>query len=75
MSFFMNLAEFVMALMGNDTSERQVKNKEMSRKMIKSVYFKAELGKEIHAISSVSKPLSSWTAQQIIQECREACGG
>jgi hypothetical protein len=24
MSFFMNLAEFVMALMGNDTSERQV---------------------------------------------------
>jgi acyl-CoA oxidase len=33
------------------------------------------LGKEIHAISSVSKPASSWLAQQIIQECREACGG
>lgn len=38
-------------------------------------FYKAELGKEIHAISSVSKPLSSWNAQEIIQECREACGG
>ena len=35
----------------------------------------AELGKEIHIISCASKPLSSWTTQQIIQECREACGG
>jgi len=26
-------------------------------------------------ISCASKPVSSWTAQNLIQECREACGG
>ena len=35
----------------------------------------ADLGKEIHVISCASKPISSWTTQSVIQECREACGG
>ena len=37
--------------------------------------FKAALGREIHALSSASKPLAGWVAQSAIQECREACGG
>lgn len=32
-------------------------------------------GMEIHALSSVGKPICSWTSRNIIQECREACGG
>lgn len=34
-----------------------------------------ELGKEYHAVSSGTKPLTGWTAMRAIQECRECCGG
>ena len=34
-----------------------------------------ELGREIHALSSASKPLAAWLARDAVQECREACGG
>ncbi|XP_077293828.1 peroxisomal acyl-coenzyme A oxidase 3-like [Arctopsyche grandis] len=30
---------------------------------------------EIHAIASASKPITTWTVRDGIQECREACGG
>nr|XP_031828921.1 peroxisomal acyl-coenzyme A oxidase 3 [Nomia melanderi]XP_031828922.1 peroxisomal acyl-coenzyme A oxidase 3 [Nomia melanderi]XP_031828924.1 peroxisomal acyl-coenzyme A oxidase 3 [Nomia melanderi]XP_031828925.1 peroxisomal acyl-coenzyme A oxidase 3 [Nomia melanderi]XP_031828926.1 peroxisomal acyl-coenzyme A oxidase 3 [Nomia melanderi] len=32
-------------------------------------------GMEIHALSSAAKPLCSWTSRDIIQDCRESCGG
>ncbi|RUS84931.1 hypothetical protein EGW08_007293 [Elysia chlorotica] len=35
----------------------------------------ANLGKEIHALSCASKPITGWLARDAIQECREACGG
>ncbi|XP_068085337.1 peroxisomal acyl-coenzyme A oxidase 3 isoform X2 [Anabrus simplex] len=35
----------------------------------------AELGTEIHALSSAAKPIAGWTTRDAIQECREACGG
>lgn len=35
----------------------------------------ANMGQEIHGISSAAKPWAGWVAQAAIQECREACGG
>ncbi|XP_034946193.1 peroxisomal acyl-coenzyme A oxidase 3 [Chelonus insularis] len=32
-------------------------------------------GLELHAMSSATKPLCTWTARDIIQDCREVCGG
>lgn len=34
-----------------------------------------EIGMEIHALSSATKPYCSWATQSAIQDCREACGG
>ncbi|EFN80595.1 peroxisomal acyl-coenzyme A oxidase 3 isoform X2 [Harpegnathos saltator] len=35
----------------------------------------ANMGMEIHALSSATKPFCSWTARDAIQDCRESCGG
>lgn len=35
----------------------------------------ADIGTEIHALSSAAKPVCAWTARDIIQDCRESCGG
>ncbi|KAF2888267.1 hypothetical protein ILUMI_17906 [Ignelater luminosus] len=35
----------------------------------------ADLGLELHAISSASKPVSGWVVRDAVQECREACAG
>jgi len=35
----------------------------------------ADIGMEIHALSSATKPLCSWIARDAIQDCRESCGG
>ncbi|XP_018398921.1 PREDICTED: peroxisomal acyl-coenzyme A oxidase 3 isoform X2 [Cyphomyrmex costatus] len=35
----------------------------------------ADLGMEIHALSSAAKPLCSWISRDVIQDCRESCGG
>lgn len=35
----------------------------------------ADVGMEIHALSSATKPLCSWIARDAIQDCRESCGG
>lgn len=32
-------------------------------------------GVEIHALSSAAKPICTWSVRDVIQECREACGG
>lgn len=35
----------------------------------------ADLGIEIHGVSSSAKPLCGWVTRDAIQECRESCGG
>jgi acyl-CoA oxidase len=47
--------------------------------MIKKTFFgekvSPECGMEIHAISSAGKPVCGWMVRDLIQDCREACGG
>jgi acyl-CoA oxidase len=43
--------------------------------MGKSKESQAELGMELHVVSSASKPVAGWFSKEAIQECREACGG
>jgi len=38
-------------------------------------FLQADLGMEIHVLSSAGKPLAGWIARDAIQACREACGG
>lgn len=33
------------------------------------------LGNEIHALSTAAKPVTTWSARDAIQDCREATGG
>jgi len=40
-----------------------------------SSFLQADLGMEIHVLSSAAKPLAGWIASEAIQACREACGG
>ncbi|CAL1687763.1 unnamed protein product [Lasius platythorax] len=47
----------------------------MSRFMGEEENSSADLGLEIHALSSATKPLCSWIARDAIQDCRESCGG
>lgn len=35
----------------------------------------ATAGMEMHALSSAGKAICAWTVRDVIQECREACGG
>ncbi|XP_029165849.1 peroxisomal acyl-coenzyme A oxidase 3-like [Nylanderia fulva] len=37
--------------------------------------FSADIGMEIHVLSSATKPLCSWLARDAIQDCRESCAG
>jgi alkylation response protein AidB-like acyl-CoA dehydrogenase len=39
------------------------------------VLLQADLGMEIHVLSSAGKPIAGWIARDAIQACREACGG
>lgn len=48
---------------------------QISRYMNEDTNSIADLGMEIHALSSATKPLCSWIARDAIQDCRESCGG
>lgn len=47
----------------------------MTRKMLMGDKVSAEAGMEMHALSSAAKPICGWSVRDLIQDCREACGG
>lgn len=51
---------------------------QMNQTLIKQIMGERNLASslmEMHALSSAAKPYCTWTVQQAIQDCREACGG
>ena len=48
---------------------------DMMKKTLVGERVSAETGMEIHAISSSGKPVCGWMVRDLIQDCREACGG
>jgi acyl-CoA oxidase len=48
---------------------------EIVKKIFSGDKVSQEVGLEMHAISSAGKPLCGWIVRDLIQECREACGG
>ncbi|XP_032687602.1 peroxisomal acyl-coenzyme A oxidase 3 isoform X2 [Odontomachus brunneus] len=59
-NFYMKLIEFNLSRFGGGNENQDVM---------------ASKGMEIHALSSAVKPFCSWTARDVIQDCRESCGG
>lgn len=47
----------------------------MTSKMLMGEKLGPTDGIEMHALSSAGKPIVAWTVRDVIQECREACGG
>lgn len=48
---------------------------EMTKKMLFGEETSVADSMEMHALSSAGKPVVAWTVRDVIQECREACGG
>lgn len=47
----------------------------MTKKMLSGDKVTPEAGMEMHALSSAAKPVCGWCVRDLIQDCREACGG
>ncbi|KAL7012582.1 hypothetical protein ACKWTF_014940 [Chironomus riparius] len=48
---------------------------DMTKKTFEGEKISPETGMEIHAITSSGKPVCGWMVRDLIQDCREACGG
>ncbi|XP_070504426.1 peroxisomal acyl-coenzyme A oxidase 3-like [Chironomus tepperi] len=48
---------------------------DMLKKTLVGEKVSPETGMEMHAISSSGKPICGWMVRDMIQDCREACGG